>query len=278
MLHAEEENAEGLQSATRQREPGFAFEGKVCSDAGMEAEQSPVSATPSLIFNGILLVLERVFALFMLIATAPLMCLITVAIRLDSPGPAIFTQRRVARIDKKVLRMHAGESVDVLVSQPMDEVRGWVPTFTMYKFRTYHNRPDKLTTQRAKFEFDAQQIGDVHLQLKDDPRITRVGRFLRRTSLDELPNFINVLRGEMRLIGPRPEVPEMIRYYTAEQLEKFTVKPGITGLAQVNGRGKLNFKETLNYDLRYVHHHNWAVDLRILLKTIRVVLTGDGSF
>lgn len=79
--------------------------------------------------------------------------------------------------------------------------------------------------------------------------MTRVGRFLRRSSLDELPNFINVLRGEMRLIGPRPEVREMYRYYTNEQLEEFSVKPGITGLSQVNGRGKLNFKQTVDFDL-----------------------------
>jgi lipopolysaccharide/colanic/teichoic acid biosynthesis glycosyltransferase len=213
----------------------------------------------------------------MLIGTSPLMAAIAIAIRLDSPGPAIFTQRRIARIDRDLLRERCRESAEI--SHPsLEDIQNWVPTFTMFKFRTYHHRSDRLAPQRANFEFNSEQIGEVHLQLKDDPRITRVGRFLRRTSLDELPNFLNVLKGEMRLIGPRPEVQQMIRYYTAEQLEKFTVAPGITGMAQVNGRGSLNFKQTLSYDLWYVRNRSWRVDLKILLKTVRVVLTGEGSF
>lgn len=222
-------------------------------------------------------VAERLIALFMLIATAPLMAVIAIAIRIDSSGPAIFTQRRIARIDRALLREHCGDSAETF-NRSLEQIQSWVPTFTMFKFRTYHHRSDRLAPQRANFEFNADQIGEVHLQLKNDPRITRVGRFLRRTSLDELPNFLNVLKGEMRLIGPRPEVQQMIRYYTSEQLEKFTVEPGITGLAQVNGRGRLNFNQTLGFDLWYVRNRSWRVDLHILLRTVRVVLTGDGSF
>lgn len=151
-------------------------------------------------------------------------------------------------------------------------------TFIIYKFRTYRIDADHVVQGRANFEFGDADIGSIHLQLQHDPRVTRVGRFLRRTSLDELPNLINVLRGEMSLVGPRPEVIQMFRHYTTEQRDKFTVKPGITGLAQVNGRGKLNFEQTLRFDLDYVRHRSVWLDLRILFKTIRVVLTGDGSF
>jgi lipopolysaccharide/colanic/teichoic acid biosynthesis glycosyltransferase len=212
--------------------------------------------------DGLISVLERALALAILVAAAPVMLLIAIVIRLDSPGRAIFTQQRIARFNRSFPKTRN-------VS---------VPTFTLYKFRTYYDRSASLAPSRAAFEFDPETIDHIQLQLADDPRITRVGRFLRRTSLDELPNFINVLKGEMRLIGPRPEVQEMYRYYSAEQREKFSVKPGITGLAQVNGRGKLNFKQTVTFDLWYVRHRSWLLDLYILLKTFKVVLTGDGSF
>ena len=222
-------------------------------------------------------VLERLFALAVLVLAAPLMAVIAIAIRLDSPGRAVFTQQRIARLNRNGMRRHfAGQHS--AFSGTAEELSQIVPTFTLYKFRTYHDRSERLVPERARFEFDAAKIDDVQLQLKDDPRITRVGRFLRRTSLDELPNFINILKGDMRLIGPRPEVREMFRYYTYEQIQKFTVKPGLTGMAQVNGRGKLNFKETVQYDLMYVRERHWLLDLRILAKTFKVVLLGDGSF
>lgn len=208
---------------------------------------------------------ERILALVVLIALLPLLLLIALLIRLDSTGPALFIQRRVARLPANW----------DLKSEP-DE--GCVPTFPIFKFRTYYHRSEAMAPGRSTFEFDDADIGQVQLQLKHDPRITRVGAFLRRTSLDELPNLINIVRGEMRIIGPRPEVREMVRYYTPSQMAKFLVKPGITGMAQVNGRGKLNFKETLDFDLWYVRNRSFIVDLRIILKTVRVVLTGDGSY
>lgn len=208
---------------------------------------------------------ERLLALFLIVVLAPMLALIALLIKLDSKGPALFIQRRIARLPEDRNSRH----------DPND---AQIPTFPIVKFRTYFHRGEAMAPGRATFDFDAAEIDQVQLQLKDDPRITRVGRFLRRTSLDELPNFINVVRGEMRLIGPRPEVQEMYRYYTPTQRAKFAVKPGITGMAQVNGRGKLNFKQTLEYDLWYVRHRSLWVDLKILLKTVRVVLTGDGSY
>ncbi len=220
---------------------------------------------------------ERVVALFILVFAAPIMLLIAILIRMDSVGPAVFTQQRIALMDRRKMRKHFAHN-DATFRGTTEQLHACVPTFTLYKFRTYYHRSEKLAPERAKFEFDANQIDDVALQLKDDPRITRVGRFLRRTSLDELPNFINIVRGEMRLIGPRPEVREMFRYYTFDQLRKFSVKPGLTGMAQVNGRGKLKFKQTLNFDLWYVSNRTWKMDLSILLKTFKVVFLGDGSY
>jgi lipopolysaccharide/colanic/teichoic acid biosynthesis glycosyltransferase len=112
----------------------------------------------------------------------------------------------------------------------------------------------------------------------NDPRVTRVGRWLRRTSLDELPNFLTVLRGDMSVVGPRPDIVENVRWYQPRHRLKLRVKPGVTGLAQVNGRGNLSFHDTNELDVEYVRNRSVIGDLRIILKTIRVTLTRDGAF
>jgi lipopolysaccharide/colanic/teichoic acid biosynthesis glycosyltransferase len=123
--------------------------------------------------------------------------------------------------------------------------------------------------------------GQFHRQyptLRHDPRVTRVGRVLRKLSLDELPNLWSVLVGDMRLVGPRPEAPEVLQYYSVEEMYKFACKPGITGLAQVNGRGFLNWGETLKWDLEYVYKRSVGLDLKILLITLRQVIMRHGAF
>ncbi|MCA9185527.1 MAG: sugar transferase [Pirellulaceae bacterium] len=220
-------------------------------------------------------VFDRLAAMTLLCLFFPVMVLVSIVIRLDSKGGAFFLQERIAKTDRRLLRS-VSEKLPGEDAIAEAEIRP--ATFIIYKFRTYRIDADHVVQGRANFEFGDADIGSIHLQLQHDPRVTRVGRFLRRTSLDELPNLINVLRGEMSLVGPRPEVIQMFRHYTTEQRDKFTVKPGITGLAQVNGRGKLNFEQTLRFDLDYVRHRSVWLDLRILFKTIRVVLTGDGSF
>jgi lipopolysaccharide/colanic/teichoic acid biosynthesis glycosyltransferase len=105
-----------------------------------------------------------------------------------------------------------------------------------------------------------------------------VGRVLRKLSIDELPNFWSVLVGDMRLVGPRPEAPEVLRYYSPEEMYKFVCKPGITGLAQINGRGFLNWGETLAWDLEYVRTRSHVLDLKILLLTLKRVVARDGAF
>jgi lipopolysaccharide/colanic/teichoic acid biosynthesis glycosyltransferase len=187
-----------------------------------------------------------------LAAAAPLMALIALSIKLESPGPAIYSQWRLGR-----------------------ECR----PFRFHKFRTmYADWPSRFPelAHRAAFAFDPRALDRVYLQLRDDPRVTPFGRFLRRTSLDELPNLWHVLRGEMSLVGPRPEVPEMLPYY--ETREKFSVKPGLTCWAQILGRGELSFQETLALDLRYVREHSLEVDRRILVGTVGAIAGGRGAF
>ena len=124
----------------------------------------------------------------------------------------------------------------------------------------------------------AEHVGAGLAVAEGDPRITRVGAALRRSSLDELPNLLNVLRGEMSLVGPRPTVPVQVEQYTERQRGRLRVKPGITGWAQVNGRTSLPWSERIELDLWYIEHRSWRLDLRILLATARMIVTGRGLY
>ena len=124
----------------------------------------------------------------------------------------------------------------------------------------------------------AEHLGAGLAVSEGDTRITRVGRLLRRTSLDEIPNLVNVLRGEMAIIGPRPTVPVQVDRYTERQLGRLSVKPGITGWAQVNGRTELPWDERIELDLWYLEHRSWRLDLQILWRTARMVLGGEGLY
>jgi lipopolysaccharide/colanic/teichoic acid biosynthesis glycosyltransferase len=124
----------------------------------------------------------------------------------------------------------------------------------------------------------AEHMGAGLAVSEGDTRITRVGRLLRRTSLDEVPNLVNVLRGEMAIVGPRPTVPVQVDRYTERQRGRLAVKPGITGWAQVNGRTELPWDERIELDLWYIEHRSWRLDLRILWRTARMVLGGDGLY
>jgi lipopolysaccharide/colanic/teichoic acid biosynthesis glycosyltransferase len=124
----------------------------------------------------------------------------------------------------------------------------------------------------------AEHIGAGMAIDEGDTRITRVGGFLRRTSLDEIPNLINVLRGDMAIIGPRPTIPVQVAQYTERQRGRLTVKPGLTGWAQVNGRAALPWPERIELDLWYVEHRSWRLDFQILMRTARMVLSGHGLY
>lgn len=192
--------------------------------------------------------LDLLAALILLILVSPFWLLIALWIRIDSPGPVIFKQVRVG-----------------LHGKP----------YTIYKFRTMViNAEEMMKTKLAEI----QDLEDFVFQDKDDPRITRSGQFLRKTSLDELPQLVNILIGNMSLVGPRPEVPEIAKHYTIEQYQRLEVLPGVTGLAQVNGRSELTLGETMAYDLEYVQRWSFGLDIRILVKTFFVVLTGKGAY
>lgn len=150
--------------------------------------------------------------------------------------------------------------------------------FTFYKFRTMYSNARERFPGMYAYQYSPEEIKVMKFKIEDDPRVPSWAKWLRKSSLDELPNFFNVLLGDMSIVGPRPEIPEMIKYYTTEQRCKFTVKPGITGLAQVNGRGTLTLQETIQNDIDYVRNQSFALDIKIIIKTVQIFLNGNGAF
>lgn len=192
-------------------------------------------------------VFDRCVAALTLIVLSPLLLAIALMIRCHDKGPALFTQTRVGK---------GGEP------------------FKLYKFRTMVVDAEALLPEiREKNNFDG-----VLFKIRDDPRITAIGTRLRKWSLDELPQLINVLHGEMSLVGPRPALPEEAAKFASHVRRRFVVRPGITGMWQVNGRSDLSWEETVRLDLRYVENWSFALDLQILWKTIPVMLRGSGAY
>jgi exopolysaccharide biosynthesis polyprenyl glycosylphosphotransferase len=190
---------------------------------------------------------DKIIATAALVAFSPVLAFIALAIVLADGGPAFFTQTRVGRD-----------------GQP----------FTMLKFRTMV--PDAELRKEALL---ALNEGDGLLfKLRKDPRITTVGRFLRRTSLDELPQLLNVVLGEMSLVGPRPALPVEVALYRGNVSRRLEVKPGMTGLWQINGRSDLSYEDAVRLDLRYVDSWTLALDLQILWKTCAAVANGRGAY
>src|SRR5262249_48951335 len=146
------------------------------------------------------------------------------------------------------------------------------------KFRTLYADARVRFKELYAYQYTQEQLETLRFKVERDPRITPQGEWLRRTTLDELPNFWNVLKGDMALVGPRPEIPEMLKYYTPEMAVKFAVRPGITGLAQISGRGRLGFYETVRLDVEYVRTRSFRTDLRILFLTVQKILVRDGAF
>jgi lipopolysaccharide/colanic/teichoic acid biosynthesis glycosyltransferase len=146
-----------------------------------------------------------------------------------------------------------------------------------------HNNAKEKFPELYNYKFTKKQIltkgiKPIIIDPLKDPRLTPIGKFMRKNSLDELPNLFNVLKGEMSLVGPRPEPVQMLKYYTKKQKMAFFVKPGITGLAQINGRGLLSLQQTINYDLEYAKTRSISQDLTILFKTLMVVIKQTGAF
>jgi exopolysaccharide biosynthesis polyprenyl glycosylphosphotransferase len=191
--------------------------------------------------------LDVLGAALVLLLTSPFLALAALGIRLDSPGPILFRQERVGK----------GES-----------------RFMVYKFRTmYQDAEEQLERLRGHNEATGPLF-----KMKRDPRITRVGRILRRTSIDELPQMYNVLMGDMSLVGPRPPLPREVAQYQEWHRRRLTVAPGITGLWQVSGRSDLTFDEMVLLDIYYIENWSPLLDLRILLKTLPTAFLGPGAY
>lgn len=151
------------------------------------------------------------------------------------------------------------------------------PIFFIQERAGLKGKPFKIYKFRTMIP-NAVNIGNGIYTAENDPRITRVGKFLRRTSLDELPQLFNILKGDMSIIGPRPTLMYQIEQYNNEQRKRLNMKPGVTGLAQVNGRNSLSWPERIKYDIYYVENWSLWLDIKILIKTIKVVLTGEGLY
>ncbi|MFC1659428.1 sugar transferase [Pseudomonadota bacterium] len=184
-----------------------------------------------------------------LIILFPLFLILTIILKSDG-GSAFFGHRRIGYKNKK---------------------------FTCWKFRTMHVGSEKVLEQYLRKNIKAKKEWDKKFKLENDPRITKIGKFLRKTSLDEFPQLWNVLKGDMSLVGPRPIVKEEQKYYKDKIHAYFSVKPGLTGLWQISGRSNIGYDERIKLDLRYIKNNSILKDFLIILKTIKVVLSGHGA-
>jgi lipopolysaccharide/colanic/teichoic acid biosynthesis glycosyltransferase len=230
-----------------------------------------------------------------LLVLSPLMLVVAALIKIDSPGPVLFRQQRIGRNRRR------SSSTARPGNQERRKVDPHGRPFVFYKFRTmyadartrfphlyeYSHCKDELRSlpikmlmaKRAEARLDrgVRSWPKEALQ-ENDPRVTRMGRWLRRTSLDELPNLLNVLKGDIHLVGPRPDIADNIRFYEPHELRILDVKPGVTGLAQVEGRGLLSFEETNKLDLEYLDCRSLWMDARILGRTFVELIKGRGAY
>ena len=194
---------------------------------------------------------DLIAAVFMLPLALPLMLFIVLLVKVDSPGPAIFADRRIGQRGRE---------------------------FNCYKFRTMHRQSDAILERHLQDNPQSQKEWEQYAKLKNnDPRVTRSGRWLRKSSLDELPQIINVLKGEMSLVGPRPYLPREISAMGPWADTIWLVYPGITGLWQVSGRNEIDFAGRLELDARYVRQQSLGLDISILIRTIPVLINQKGA-
>ena len=178
-----------------------------------------------------------------LILLSPLILIVSILIKLESKGEVIFKQKRVGLNGKE---------------------------FYMYKFRSMVINAEELKEQ---LESQNEMSGPM-FKIKDDPRITKVGKFIRKTSIDELPQLINVIKGDMSLVGPRPSLPKEVKKFEQWMMERLEVKPGLTCIWQVSGRNNIDFEDWMKLDIKYVRERSFKLDIKLILKTV-LVLLGD---
>jgi len=196
---------------------------------------------------GVKRIFDIILSFIGIVILLPIYLVIAIAIKLDSKGPVLFKQVRVGK-DRR--------------------------NFTIYKFRTMVVSAES----KRELQIDPTNMDNFVFQSKSDNRITKVGSFLRNTSLDEIPQLFNVLFGHMSLVGPRPEIPEVVKYYPENYYQRLLVLPGITGLAQVSGRGEIELGKTIYYDLTYICNFSIWYDIKILFTTFFKVFKREGAF
>jgi lipopolysaccharide/colanic/teichoic acid biosynthesis glycosyltransferase len=202
-------------------------------------------------------IMDRILALIAIILTAPLLGIIALVIKMDSPGSALYRREQVGETGKN---------------------------FTAFKFRTMTENNDDSVYREYMARYILENApykvtpdGKPVYKVTEDPRVTKFGALLRKTNLDELPQFFNILRGEMSWVGPRPEVPLAVTMYQSQHMKRLSIKPGLTGLWQVSGRKELNFEDMVRLDVSYIEKQSFLLDAKIFLLTIATVLKRDGS-
>jgi exopolysaccharide biosynthesis polyprenyl glycosylphosphotransferase len=227
------------------------FELRVDSYSLVEIKGVPLIGLKKTNLRGWNYFVKRVLDVFLsgsaLILLSPLILLIALAIKLDSPGPIIYRQKRIGKNGK---------------------------LFTFYKFRSMRTDADQKFKELTQFN----ETGGATFKMKDDPRRTRVGKFIRRASLDEIPQFVNILFGQMSFVGPRPTIDREISLYQPWHKRRLEVTPGLTGLWQVSGRSKIPFEDMVKLDIYYAENWSLWLDIKILLRTIPAVIRGDGAY
>jgi exopolysaccharide biosynthesis polyprenyl glycosylphosphotransferase len=191
-------------------------------------------------------IIDVIGALVGLILISPVMIIVAIWIRVDSTGPAFFAQRRVGRDGKQ---------------------------FVMYKFRSMCTDAEELLGELK----DDNEMSGPMFKIKDDPRITKIGKFVRKTSIDELPQLFNILKGDMSLVGPRPSLPKEVAQFTTFQKQRLVAKPGLTCYWQVSGRSDVSFKEWMKMDVKYIIKRSTLLDIILILKTVGVLFGDKGA-
>ena len=198
-------------------------------------------------YRGIKRILNLLCSFVGVIVLSPFFLIISLLIKVTSKGPVFFVHERVGLNGKK---------------------------FKLIKFRTMVNNAEEMI---ASFSPEQKKEWEENYKLKDDPRITKIGKFLRRTSLDELPQLINILKGDMSIVGPRPVVDEELNWYGDKKDKLLSVKPGLTGWWAVNGRSNVPYPERCDLELYYVDHISFALDVKIILKTLGAIIKKDSA-
>lgn len=213
----------------------------------MEVKEITVNSKTNKRYLFIKRLIDVIVSFIGLIVLSPLLAIISIIVALDSKGPVMFAQNRV------------GENGKI---------------FTMYKYRTMHIDAGERQEEVNR----TNELNGPIFKMKDDPRITNAGRYLRKITVDEFPQLWNVLKGEMTLVGPRPMLIEQVEQYTPYEKQRILVKPGCTGLWQVSGRSNLDFDEMIDLDLKYIENRSLVLDIKIILKTFVVIFTREGAY